>query len=384
MKTAPAPQLKNLSNNYWLFVLGREPLLSAAEIKAVFEREKNNILNWEIKKDKYLIINLSEEFDAKILMDNLGGTIKIGQLIDIRNTPEELAQFLNEHLTAGKINFSIDGNVRANYGLEIKKILKGLERSVRYIEPKNTATILHNNLIEKGADLTIVDGQIFITKAIQPFEAMGERDFGRPGRDDLSGMLPPKLAMMMINLSGAKKEDILLDPFCGSGTIITEAMLMGYKNIIGSDISEKAVEDTNKNIEWTKTNIKPKILKANISELSNYLSANSIDIVITEPFLGKPLKGKETKEELLSQKNELQKLYLQAFEQFSTLLKSGSNIIFIFPKFKFGQEWISTNCSLEIKKMGFDDSEMMPNHKSLIYLRPDQKVAREIIKFKKK
>jgi len=32
-------------------------------------------------------------------------------------------------------------------------------------------------------------------------------------------MLPPKLSMMMINLSGAKKTDIILDPFCGSGAV---------------------------------------------------------------------------------------------------------------------------------------------------------------------
>src|SRR5205823_3602162 len=86
--------------------------------------------------------------------------------------------------------------------------------------------------------------------AVQPFEQFSARDFGRPGRDDLSGMLPPKLAIIMINLAANDTISVLLDPFCGSGTILSEALLLGYKNLIGSDISEKAVADTKTNLDW--------------------------------------------------------------------------------------------------------------------------------------
>lgn len=53
-----------------------------------------------------------------------------------------------------------------------------------------------------------------------------------------------------ISCRKAKIGDVILDPFCGSGTILTEAMLINYKNLIGADISPKAINDTKKNIEW--------------------------------------------------------------------------------------------------------------------------------------
>ena len=86
--------------------------------------------------------------------------------------------------------------------------------------------------------------------AVQPFEEFGARDYARPSRDDLSGMLPPKLAKIMINLAQAKENSLILDTFCGSGTILQEALIMGYLNLIGFDSSPKAIKDSQANLEW--------------------------------------------------------------------------------------------------------------------------------------
>jgi len=98
-------------------------------------------------------------------MSRLGGTVKIGKLID-----NNIKNYLLQNQSDGKIVFSISGSNAQKQALEIKKELKLLGRSVRYVEAKNTATILHNNLVEKQGDFTIVNNQIFITEAIQPFE----------------------------------------------------------------------------------------------------------------------------------------------------------------------------------------------------------------------
>ena len=50
--------------------------------------------------------------------------------------------------------------------------------------------------------------------------------------------LYPGLARAMVNITGAGRGDIILDPFCGSGGILIEAGLMGIK-IIGYDINKK-------------------------------------------------------------------------------------------------------------------------------------------------
>src|SRR5207247_323255 len=112
--------------------------------------------------------------------------------------------------------------------------------------------VLHNDLLTKGVELLLMPTgaawSLARTVALQPFEEFGQRDFGRPGFDAASGMLPPKVALMMLNLSGIPREGAMLDPFCGSGTILMEAFVQGYANITGSDISAAAAESTKKNI----------------------------------------------------------------------------------------------------------------------------------------
>lgn len=104
---------------------------------------------------------------------------------------------------------------------------------------------------------------VAVTLAVQDFEEYRFLDFGRPQRDMVSGSMPPKLAKIMLNLSGVKIDQAILDPFCGSGTMIQQALLLGFTNIVGSDASPKAVEDTKKNLNWlgSKLNLKYSNLK---------------------------------------------------------------------------------------------------------------------------
>ncbi len=374
--------LLQTKNNFWLFSLGRETEISTAEIKAVFAMEK---INYKVIKqlEKNLILEITNEINPEILIKQLGGTVKISHLLDISTKPPEIATFLNEYITNGKLIFSVAGG-RKNFGLEIKKELKLLGRSVRYVEPKNTATIFHNDLVKKGADLNIFEQQIYLTQAIQPFEEFGERDFGRPGRDDLSGMLPPKLAMIMINLSETPKDRILLDAFCGSGTIITEAVLLGYKNLIASDISEKAIVDTQKNIDWTKTATPIKVFQADARNLTTFLEEKSIDTIVSEPFLGKPMKGNETMEQLTKQTEELKAVYLGAFAEFKKILKKDGIVIFLIPRFRFKNQWITIDCQKEIENLGFNTVPLAEKYPNLLYWRSTQHVGREIWKFTSK
>ena len=122
--------------------------------------------------------------------------------------------------------------------------------------------------MEHQGDITIIDGAVFVTKAIQPIESLGERDFGRPYRDAKSGMLPPKLAMMMINLAGQSLGATILDPFCGSGTILMEAATIGYTNLMGSDISPKAIDDTRQNFAWQGGSLPKKLFVADARKIA--------------------------------------------------------------------------------------------------------------------
>lgn len=54
-------------------------------------------------------------------------------------------------------------------------------------------------------------------------------DYGTHGFHRYVGRFPPHLIRALINSFGATQEDIILDPFCGSGTTLTEARMLGVK-----------------------------------------------------------------------------------------------------------------------------------------------------------
>lgn len=59
--------------------------------------------------------------------------------------------------------------------------------------------------------------------------------------------LPWKLARTMVNLSSLNENQVVCDPFCGTGTILLEAESMGIRSI-GIDFDNKMCEITRKNL----------------------------------------------------------------------------------------------------------------------------------------
>ena len=303
----------------------------------------------------------------------------------------------------GKIKFGISyyGDKKLNIkplAMEVKKYLKNKKISCRWVtsrEPTLSSVIVEQNkLINNGVELVLIEknNQLLIgrTLIVQPFKELSKRDYGRPNRDDKSGMLPPKLAQIMINLGVKNNQDktiTILDPFCGSGTILTESILMGYKNLIGSDISQIAINDTRGNIEWTKINYKLpitdyRLFNKSATELSKFIKPKSIDMVITEPYLG-PQRGEFNTEKIIQ---ELEKLYSSALKEFQKVLKPNGCVVMIWPVFNLrNKKYISPDINnFKIKNpipKEFHDNEFIKLTKrgTIIYGREGQKVWREII-----
>ena len=90
------------------------------------------------------------------------------------------------------------------------------------------ATTIHEKLIEQGVEFMIFAGASYFTVAetvwIQDIESYSERDMNRD-RSMTVGMMPPKLAQMMINMATRGEfGTIVWDPFCGLGTTLIEAL----------------------------------------------------------------------------------------------------------------------------------------------------------------
>ncbi len=370
----------------YAFELGHQPHISCAEVRSVLRRL--SLPYQEINTTvSHLILESSIALPANDLMRILGGTIKIARAIEQKDT-DILTIAKHLETNEGKIHFSLTGFSSKSLALEVKKYLKQKGRSVRYIEAKNAATIIHNNLVEKKGDITHIGNEWFVTIAVQDIESFTKRDYERPRTDSRSGMLPPKLARIMVNLSESPLDAPILDPFCGSGTVLTEALSLGYTHVSGSDNSDKAVEDSIANVGWfLKDNPEKKVHTAihlaSATKLEHIFKKDSIHAIISEPYMGKPLHGHESNPVLQTQARDLKDLYTKSFCSFNTILYTGAVVIFIIPMFKSEKEWIKIGAEKEIEKLGFEIIPFDSTHTSLLYHRENQFVGREIWKFKK-
>ena len=161
----------------------------------------------------------------------------------------------------------------------------------------STAQILKNDVLGKGFELVVLKNQskeIYArTLYIQDLEGFVTRDIERPESDTKMGVLPPKLARMMVNFT-ALRDGVIWDPFCGSGTILMEAGVLGF-NLLGSDISDLAVDATTKNILWLNRDgdidgVLYETFKINItraeSDILKKLKHTNISAIVCEPFMG--------------------------------------------------------------------------------------------------
>jgi len=339
----------------YFFILGKNPTLSVAEISAVFRADEREsaFAGGKLIGENVFILETKKEIDANELIEKLGGTIKIGAVndeVESNNDKELFAKAIKSvkaNKAGGKFKFGVSYYGKSKFNakslaMEIKKHLRKKSVNCRWVTSRESAlssvVVGQNKLVGKGAEIVLIkQGDRMLigrTLAVQPFKEWSFRDYGRPARDDRSGMIPPKLARIMINLARVRRSEILLDPFCGSGTILTEALLMGHDNVIGTDISEKAARDTKKNIAWTERGFEIKdsrfkIFNKSATELSQFIKPNSVGAIVTEPYLG-PQRGRIDFKKTIK---ELEDLYGKSLAEFKKVLKPGGRAVMVWPAY---------------------------------------------------
>lgn len=93
--------------------------------------------------------------------------------------------------------------------------------------------------------------------------------------------LPPKLARFMVNLARPKVDSVVLDPFCGSGSILIEAGLIGCR-VLGSDVRDLMARGGLLNMRFFGV----KALGISVAEAGK-LPFRRVDRIVTDPPYGK-------------------------------------------------------------------------------------------------
>ena len=360
----------------YLAVLGRQPEISLAELSALFSRVS-------------LISDELATFSSDKVPDisKMGGCLKIAAEIDSDSPLEYLKNLPEGKITLGVSDYSGYASPRKSQGeaLKLKKILTRHGRSVRVVENKtaalSTATSLHNGLSgakSNKVELIINAGKWWKVIGVQNIDAYARRDQARPARDAKVGMLPPKLAQILINLCGPLPEKArILDPFCGTGVVLQEALLMGY-SAYGTDLSDKMVDYSKRNIEWLK-------FEADIEQgdATSHKWTQPVDAVACEGYLGQPMSLPPAEIKLKGEKQECSAIILGFLKNLSTQIKSGTPVVLAAPAWlRPDGRYSRMNIVDEIENLGYNVTDK--SRKGLLYYREGQIVARDIIILRKK
>jgi tRNA G10 N-methylase Trm11 len=376
----------------YIFLLGNTPELSLIELKKILsidsvERIQENIARLELD---------TATLDPVQLLTILGGTIKIFKQLEVLplgTAKEEIEEILVAHLADDHDmkSFAIceigRDHLEPIEASELKVKLKEMGIPSRYIDGSrhglSSAILSH----QKVTELSVLqsDKELVLTRtvAVQDIDAWTLRDRGKPYADRKKGMLPPKLARMMLNLAlgpNPDPESTVLDPFCGSGTILLEALERGV-NVVGNDLDVEAAQGSRENLDWYKTG-------ANIFKTSAVFQQDAtklvlpnnqkVQYIVTEPFLGKP---KPQPQQLANIFRGLEKQYLGSFKHWKTLLESGSIVVCVFPavlaSHTEGYPEVTLKSLIDkLAKFGYTTIS-----EPVVYHRPQAVISRQIYQF---
>ena len=117
-------------------------------------------------------------------------------------------------------------------------------------------------------------------------------------KGDYRGNCPPQVPRNLI-LKYTKEKDIILDPFCGSGTTMIECKLLNRKGI-GIDVNVNALKIAKSRLDFQYNNVyEPKLIKADATNLKKIIPSNKIDFIFAHPPYADIIKySKDIKEDI--------------------------------------------------------------------------------------
>lgn len=431
----------------YIALLGRQPEISLAELAAVFGTDRVNRTSQQFAKVQ------TSQFD----ITTLGGTIKCAEVITelpaSRTDKASLlaaSRFITQHyqakwahsphkITLGLSAYDLAIGARdiQKTGLILKSSLKKSDTSLRLIPNDQTAlstATAHNNklggsphkvelLLIKTTDRRLIIAE---SRGVQNITAYTRRDRHRPKRDAFVGMLPPKLAQIMLNLAlgagslarhrthdnsvtrsasslsdksmvlrtalpdafdleetaGSRPAVTILDPFCGTGTVLQEALLAGY-DVVGTDLSQKMVDYTTENLSWLQSTFTTpgRVIDIHQADATTHRwpNSNHLTTVVCEAYLGQPFSAPPAPQKLMEVVGNCNHIITGFLANIRPQLAPNTPLCIAVPAW-YDTSGRATHLPLikNLQQLGYHQL----NHTPLIYRRPDQIVARELLVLK--
>ncbi|MGI6103493.1 MAG: TRM11 family SAM-dependent methyltransferase [Patescibacteria group bacterium] len=332
-------------------VLGRVPSLSLRELEGALVRRGSTITDLNVASGVAIV--KADPTPDETWFHSLGGATKFGAVaarIPVGNPIRLTDAIVAAAEGVETVGVSVIGvpMTPAQLAAEVKQRADSVKR---YVLPR-TGTVLtaaeSKALVGKrsGRELFVYrtkeEDIVLAIEAAQDIDAFTERDRNAPVNDPVRGMLPTKLARMMVNIALGLADrnawrPVLLDPFVGTGRVLMEGALLGA-HVIGADKDPAAARATNDNLAWlARTHRLDAASMADaataipVERIAGLVSPGTVDAIVTEPFLGPPQRQPlipAQRDELF---RELTPLYHALFQAGQKLLKSQAGVVVVFP-----------------------------------------------------
>lgn len=388
-------------------ILGRQPALGLAELESLFGAGHVTQLSSQVAG---LTIAPGD-----VDFGRLGGSTRLGRVLaEIPGTnwttvEKYIANLVPEYerqLPEGKLQlgistygFDITPAKLTATGLTLKKRIRASGRSVRLVPNNgpelNTAQVLHNHLTgPTGWELLFIrqgDRTILAqTIAVQDIDSYTLRDRGRPKRDARVGMLPPKLAQIIINLATGQADmtsrPTVLDPFCGTGVVLIEASLMGF-SAYGSDIDPRMVAYSQENLQWLHARpayaaqLHASVAPVELGDATEHSWSPTPQFVAGETYLGRPFTVLPDEQTLGQNMADVNTILTKFLRNIYGQLAPGTRLCLGIPAWKTRSNRFKHLPLIDqISDLGYNRLRFEHvRDDELLYYREDQIVARELL-----
>jgi 23S rRNA G2445 N2-methylase RlmL len=212
----------------------------------------------------------------------------IGFVLGSANQPDALASIIAAPLSLRILKTFTEGAIRYRLNFTSKGHQRGAVRTLAAQVYAACPEILNDarnapwsiNLYDTGRG-TVVE--------LSPRLVPDPRFYYR--QDDVPAASHPPLAACMARLAGKAGDEIVWDPFCGSGLELLERALRGgVKALYGTDLSGEAIAISRSNL--AAANVGPIHSKFTISDFRDFaaiegLGPNTVTLILTNPPMGR-------------------------------------------------------------------------------------------------
>jgi tRNA (guanine10-N2)-dimethyltransferase len=293
----------------YLFELsGEHPTMPLAELVSTARAESGNSQTL-MAGPGYAVMSLPHSCFDKVV-DRLALTRRAGDFLGVVDDCSSIAvpdlpegsmairiRSYEDHAAAWETD-SLTRRIGDRFTVGHKVDLKNPDIEIRGIA--SDRLLLHRKLRE-------VDRKQFERRKV------GERPFFSP----IS--LHPRYARALINMTGLRAGDSVLDPFCGTGGVLLEAAVLGMK-VYGSDLSPEMIEGCGQNIR----HFGLKVERLEIMDIGDVADRfGDLDGVVTDPPYGRATS---------TNKEALGSLYGRALPSMRDALKVGGGMGIVFPR----------------------------------------------------